>query len=169
MGAVAYDPKVVTIWEGFRRWFATTDLPFDYVLYSNYERQVEDLLAGRIHVAWNSPLAWVRARRLAAAGGSSVAAMAMRDTDRDLTSVVVVRADSPIVAVADLPGRTVGHRRGRLAAGHAPAPRPAPSGGRQGRLRCDASTLASACTATTSAVSGPRPRPWWRARWRPPA
>ena len=35
----------------------------------NYERQVEDLLAGRIHAAWNSPLAWVRARRLAAARG----------------------------------------------------------------------------------------------------
>jgi hypothetical protein len=25
MGAVAYDPKVVTIWEGFRRWFAERD------------------------------------------------------------------------------------------------------------------------------------------------
>ena len=61
MGAVAYDPKVVTIWDGFRPWFAAHDLDFDYVLYSNYERQVEDLLAGRIHAAWNSPLAWVRA------------------------------------------------------------------------------------------------------------
>ena len=62
MGAVAYDPKVVTIWDGFRDWFRAQGLPFDYVLYSNYERQVEDLLAGRLHVAWNSPLAWVRAR-----------------------------------------------------------------------------------------------------------
>ena len=44
MGAVAYDPKVVTIWDGFRRWFDDQGLPFDYVLYSNYERQVEDLL-----------------------------------------------------------------------------------------------------------------------------
>jgi ABC-type phosphate/phosphonate transport system substrate-binding protein len=32
----------------------------------------------------------------------------MRDTDRDLTSVVVVRADSPIQSVADLDGKTVG-------------------------------------------------------------
>ena len=55
MGAVAYDPKVVTIWDGFRAWFAQQGLPFDYLLYSNYERQVEDLLAGRIHAAWNSP------------------------------------------------------------------------------------------------------------------
>ena len=69
LGAVAYDPKVVTIWDGFRVWLRARGLEFDYVLYSNYERQVEDLVAGRIDVAWNSPLAWVRARRLAAARG----------------------------------------------------------------------------------------------------
>src|ERR1700737_2455736 len=97
MGAVAYDPKVVTIWDGFRRWFDAQGLPFDYLLYSNYERQVEDLLAGRIDAAWNSPLAWVRARRLADSRGTTVTAAAMRDSDCDLTSVVVVRADSPIL------------------------------------------------------------------------
>ena len=108
MGAVAYDPKVVTIWDGFRAWFADKDLPFDYLLYSNYERQVEDLLAGRIHAAWNSPLAWVRARRLAAASGVNVSALAMRDTDCDLTSVIVVRADSDIHGVDDLRGKVIG-------------------------------------------------------------
>jgi phosphonate transport system substrate-binding protein len=108
MGAVAYDPKVVTIWEGFRRWFRDQGLAFDYVLYSNYERQVEDLVAGRIHAAWNSPLAWVRARRLAAAEGQAVEAIAMRDTDCDLTSVVVVRSDSDISAIGDLRDRVVG-------------------------------------------------------------
>ena len=35
LGAVAYDPKVVTIWDGFRRWFGEHDLEFDYTLYSN--------------------------------------------------------------------------------------------------------------------------------------
>ena len=108
MGAVAYDPKVVTIWDGFRAWLRAHDLPFDYVLYSNYERQVEDLVAGRIHAAWNSPLAWVRSRRLAGAAGVKVAAIAMRDTDRDLTSLVVTRADGPVTAVEDLRGRVVG-------------------------------------------------------------
>lgn len=107
MGAVAYDPKVVTIWEGFRTWLRRRGLEFDYVLYSNYERQVEDLVAGRIHAAWNSPLAWVRCRRLAAAAGTSVEALAMRDTDRDLTSVVVVRADSPATGIEDLAGKVV--------------------------------------------------------------
>jgi phosphonate transport system substrate-binding protein len=108
LGAVAYDPKVVTIWNGFRDWFAKNGYAFDYLLYSHYERQVTDLLAGRIHVAWNSPLAWVRARRLGETQGVNVTALAMRDSDRDLTSVIVVRADSPIRTLADLGGRTVG-------------------------------------------------------------
>jgi phosphonate transport system substrate-binding protein len=107
LGAVAYDPKVVTIWDGFRVWLRAQELPFDYVLYSNYERQVIDLVAGRIGVAWNSPLAWVRARRLAQTAGTAVRPITMRDTDHDLTSVIVVLDDSPIRAVADLRGRTV--------------------------------------------------------------
>lgn len=108
MGAVAYDPKVVTIWEGFRGWLTGRGLDFDFVLYSHYERQVEDLVAGRIDAAWNSPLAWLRAERLAGAAGKRVRALAMRDTDRDLTSVVVVRADSPVQRVEDLAGKVVG-------------------------------------------------------------
>jgi phosphonate transport system substrate-binding protein len=109
LGAVAYDPKVVTIWDGFRAWLrGPGGLDVDYVLYSNYERQVEDLVAGRVDVAWNSPLAWVRARRLAAARGVTLTPVTMRDTDRDLRSVVAVRADSPARSLADLRGRTVG-------------------------------------------------------------
>jgi len=106
LGAVAYDPKVVTIWDGFRAWLREY-LDFDYVLYSNYERQVTDLVEGRIDVAWNSPLAWVRARRLAAARGAALTPVTMRDTDCDLRSVIVVRADSPVTSVGDLAGRVV--------------------------------------------------------------
>jgi phosphonate transport system substrate-binding protein len=107
MGGVAYDPKVVTIWDGFRRWLRGQGLDFDYVLYSHYERQVDDLVAGHVHAAWNSPLAWVRSERLAAAQGRRVESAIMRDTDQDLTSVVVVRDDSPARTVADLAGATV--------------------------------------------------------------
>jgi phosphonate transport system substrate-binding protein len=108
LGAVAYDPKVVTIWDGFRTWLrGPGGLDFDYVLYSNYERQAEDLVAGRVDVAWNSPLAWVRARRLAAARGVAMRPVTMRDTDRDLRSVVAVRADSPVQSLAGLRGRAV--------------------------------------------------------------
>ncbi len=107
LGAVAYDPKVVTIWNGFRAWLRSGGLDLDYVLYSNYERQVRDLVDGRIDVAWNSPLAWVRARRLAAARGVTLTPVTMRDTDCDLRSVIVVRADSPVRSTGDLAGRIV--------------------------------------------------------------
>lgn len=111
MGAVAYAPKVVTIWEGFKAYFRRHDFEFDYVLYSNYERQVEAQFDGSIAIAWNSPLAWVRADRMARARGQQAVAVAMRDTDRDLTSVLVARHDSAGAApgqLADLAGKTIG-------------------------------------------------------------
>lgn len=107
LGAVAYDPKVVTIWEGFKAFFSRQGLAFDYVLYSNYERQVEAQFAGHIQVAWNSPLAWIRSQRLARARGVAVEALAMRDTDQDLTSLILARADSEIHSIADLKGKVV--------------------------------------------------------------
>ena len=107
LGAVAYDPKVVTIWDGFKTWFATQGFAFDYVLYSNYEAQAEAHLAGHVDVTWDSPLGWVRHRRLAAALGRDARAVAMRDSDQDLTSVVLVRADADITDAGQLAGRTV--------------------------------------------------------------
>jgi phosphonate transport system substrate-binding protein len=107
MGAVAYDAKVVNIWDGFQQYFRTHDFDFDYVLYSNYEKQVEAHVLGQIHVAWNSPLAWLQAERVAKGLGRRAEAFCMRDTDRDLTSVVIVRADADIATTAGLKGKTV--------------------------------------------------------------
>ena len=107
LGAVAYDPKVVAIWDGFQEYFAKRGLPFDYILYTNYERQVEAHFSGQIHVAWNSPLAWLESERIAAALGRTAQAICMRDTDRDLTSVVIARDDKTITTIADLKGRRV--------------------------------------------------------------
>ena len=108
LGAVAYDAKVVPIWEGFKTYFETNGLPFDFVLYSNYEKQVEAHLRGDIDVAWNSPLAWLEAERAAKRAGRTAQAIAMRDTDCDLTSVVLVRADSGITEVSGLRGKRIG-------------------------------------------------------------
>ena len=107
LGAVAYDAKVVPIWEGFKTYFEGAGLPFDFVLYSNYEKQVEAHLRGDIDVAWNSPLAWLEAERAAKQAGRTAQAIAMRDIDCDLTSVVLVRADGP-KQVADLTGKKIG-------------------------------------------------------------
>jgi len=108
LGAVAYDPKVVTIWDGFQRFFAGHGLAFDYVLYTNYERQVEQHFAGAFDVAWNSPLAWIETEHVARARGRRASTIAMRDTDCDLASVIAVREDRPERAVADLAGKVVG-------------------------------------------------------------
>ncbi|SFP95745.1 ABC-type phosphate/phosphonate transport system, substrate-binding protein [Nitrosomonas cryotolerans] len=107
IGAVAYDPKVITIWDGFQKWFAAHGFDLDYILYSNYERQVAGQFAGHYHVAWNSPLAWLQTERIAARVGRQVEALAMRDTDCDLTSVIVVRSDSSIDSIEALRGKTV--------------------------------------------------------------
>ena len=108
LGAVAYAPKVVTIWEGFKQYFVSQGLAFDYALYSNYEAQVEALMAGAIQLAWNSPLAWLRAERLGKALKQPVEAIAMRDSDRDLTSVIVTLNDSKITTLNGLKGKTIG-------------------------------------------------------------
>lgn len=108
LGAVAYAPKVITIWEGFKAHFIEQGLYFDYVLYSNYESLTEALIDGRVQLAWNSPLAFVRAELMARAGGQQVRSIAMRDTDMDVQSLLVVRADSPAQTLADLRGQTLG-------------------------------------------------------------
>src|SRR6201985_840727 len=68
VGAVAYDPKVVTIWEGMRRYFhEEARLPVEVVLFQSYEAQVSALLAKtddpapRIDIAWNTNLAYLQA------------------------------------------------------------------------------------------------------------
>ncbi len=107
LGAVAYDPKVVAIWDGFQKWFAQHDFDFDYILYSNYERQVEGHFSDHFHIAWNSPLAWLQTERIAAETGRIARALAMRDSDCDLTSVIAVRSDSSIQSIEDLRGKIV--------------------------------------------------------------
>jgi ABC-type phosphate/phosphonate transport system substrate-binding protein len=107
LGAVAYDPKVVTIWDGFQQYFHRHGFDFDYVLFTNYEAQVESQILGQIHVAWNSPLAWLQTARAARSLGRRADAICMRDTDRDLTSLILIRQDSGIAAPGDLRGKRV--------------------------------------------------------------
>jgi phosphonate transport system substrate-binding protein len=102
LGAVAYDAKVVPIWEGIRDYFVSEGVPFDFALYSNYERQVEELLAGHIDIAWNTPLAHVRVRQRT--GGRSLS-LGMRDSDRDFHAKIVVRADAGVKTLHDLEGK----------------------------------------------------------------
>lgn len=102
VGAVAYTPNVVPIWEGIRDYFAGTDTPIDFVLFSHYGRQVDALLAGTVDIAWNTNLAWVRT---VLQTGGACRALAMRDTDLHFATVLVTRAGSGLRTITDLAGR----------------------------------------------------------------
>jgi ABC-type phosphate/phosphonate transport system substrate-binding protein len=102
IGAVAYDPRVVPIWEGMRDYFREAGPPSDYILFSNYDRQVQALLDRTIDIAWNTNLAWIKVH-LRTKGDCR--ALAMRDVDERFTTVFVARADSGIGALADLRGK----------------------------------------------------------------
>jgi len=102
VGAVTYDPRVVPIWEGMRDYFREASVPIDYVLFSNYDRQVQALLARQIDIAWNTNLAWVKVHRRT---NGSCRALAMRDVDVQFTTILVARAESGIASLADVRGK----------------------------------------------------------------
>ena len=103
-GAVAYSANVVPIWEGIKEYFADSATPMDFVLYSNYERQVDALLAGHIDVAWNTNVAWIRALRRS---NGEARALATRDTDLVFTTLMIGRKGSGLTGLASLKGQRV--------------------------------------------------------------
>ena len=102
VGAVAYAPQVVPIWEGMRDYFREAGPPIDYILFSNYDRQVQALLDRHIDIAWNTNLAWIKVHRRTR---GACRALAMRDVDARFTTVLVARTDSGIASLADLRGK----------------------------------------------------------------
>jgi phosphonate transport system substrate-binding protein len=111
LGAVAYDPKVVTIWEGMRRYFhEEARLPIEIVLFQSYEAQVTALLAGgddpvpRIDIAWNTNLAYLQADMWS---DHRCRPLAMRDSDLGWTTKIVAVRDGPVATLADLRNRTL--------------------------------------------------------------
>ena len=99
-----YDPKVVTIWEIIKGFFADQGYSMDCVFYNTYELMTDALVAGHIQVAWNSPLAWVDVVRRT---GGAARAIAMRDTDRDRKTHFVARKSSGFTRLEDLRGKTL--------------------------------------------------------------
>jgi ABC-type phosphate/phosphonate transport system substrate-binding protein len=104
VGAVIYDPKVVAIWEIIKEFFASRGYPMDCVFYNDYGLMTDALVAGHIQVAWNSPLAWLDVVRRTNGRSRPIA---MRDTDRDRRTHIIVRKDGPVRSLSDLKGRTL--------------------------------------------------------------
>ena len=111
VGAVAYDPKVVGIWEGMRRYFhEETRLPVEVVLFQSYETQVAALLASpgeplpRIDIGWNTNLAFIQSE---AWSDRRCRPIAMRDTDVGWMTKIVAVTGGPVAKLADLKNRTL--------------------------------------------------------------
>src|SRR4051812_35084572 len=102
LGAVAYSPAAVTIFEGLTRYLAKNGLPSDYVLYSNYDSLVVALERAEIDIAWNTPLAHAKFH---VQNQCSSQTLVMRDVDVGVRSVVVALADSGIKSPQDLAGK----------------------------------------------------------------
>jgi len=109
VGAVAYDPKVVTIWEGMRRYFhEEADLPVEVVLFQSYETQVSALLAEDgapgIDIAWNTNLAYLQAD---AWSDHRCRPIAMRDTDLGWRTKIVAASGGRVAGLDDVRNTTL--------------------------------------------------------------
>jgi ABC-type phosphate/phosphonate transport system substrate-binding protein len=111
VGAVAYDPKVVGIWEGMRRYFhEEAGLSVEVVLFQSYEAQVEALLASpgeplpRIDIGWNTNLAFIQAD---AWSDHRCRPIAMRDTDVGWMTKIIAVTGGAVAKLADLKNRTL--------------------------------------------------------------
>lgn len=106
VGAVAYAPQVLPIWDIIRdyanTYFKNTRL--DYVLFSNYERQVQWLIDGKIDIAWNTNVAYIRTMF---ATQNKAQAILMRDTDIGFKSVFVSKKGN-VKNIEDLRGKKFG-------------------------------------------------------------
>jgi len=111
VGAVAYDAKVVSIWEGMRRYFhEEAHVPVEVVLFQSYEAQVAALLAEsgealpRIDIGWNTNLAFIQTDIWS---NRRCRPIAMRDTDVGWMTKIIVVTGGPVAKLADLKGRAL--------------------------------------------------------------
>ena len=111
VGAVAYDPKVVSIWEGIRDYFhKEAAVPIEVVLFQSYEAQVSALLGApgdpvpHIDIGWNTNLAFLQAEQWS---GRACRPIAMRDTDIGWMTKIVAVKGGPVASLIDLKNRTL--------------------------------------------------------------
>lgn len=102
IGAVAYSPAAVTIFQGLTGYLNKHSFPADYVLYSNYDALVAALDRGEIDIAWNTPLAHAQYHVKNQCASQT---LVMRDVDVGVRSVLVARAAAKIKSPAELAGK----------------------------------------------------------------
>ena len=102
VGAVAYHPRIVTIWEAFLEHFEREGVPTDYILYSNYERLVDGLLAGDVEIGWNTNTAFVALEQRL---GGEARILGMRDIDARFATLIVTRRGEAFDDPRELAGK----------------------------------------------------------------
>ena len=105
LGAVVYHPKVEQIWSAFGEWFAEAGFGLAVTYFDSYEDQLDALTGVRLDAAWNTNLAYAQTQLRT---GGRARAIAMRDSDSDWRSRLVVRGDSDFASLEDLVGCRVG-------------------------------------------------------------
>lgn len=104
IGAVAYAPKVVRVWNLMREYLRGQGFPMDFLLFSHYEVLVRALLEHRIDVAWSTNLAYARTQE---AVGGRARAVCMRDSDLGFRTHFIARRDRGVRSLGDLRGKVV--------------------------------------------------------------
>jgi ABC-type phosphate/phosphonate transport system substrate-binding protein len=102
VGAVAYHPRIVTIWETFLEHFEREGIATDYLLYSNYERLVVAVLGGDVEIGWNTNTAFVALEQEL---GEDARILGMRDVDAEFATVIVTRRGESFEDARGLAGR----------------------------------------------------------------
>lgn len=105
LGLVAGGRPPAGAWERLRHHLRDeAHLAIELAVFQDYESQTEELLTGRLDIAWNSSLAHLRCE---AASRGACRALAQRDTDLGRTTVILVLKGGPVRALPDLKGRTL--------------------------------------------------------------
>jgi len=102
VGAVAYHPRIVTIWEAFLGHFDREGVSTDYLLYSNYERLVEAVLDGDVEIGWNTNTAFLALEQRL---GGEARILGMRDIDAQFATLIVTRRGEAFGEVGELAGK----------------------------------------------------------------
>ena len=85
--------------QGLEALFRRRGIDMDWVLYSDYDAMISDFVEGRIDLAWNGPLGYVKIKRLLS---EPCRVIAMRDVDFDCVTCFIAGQDSGILTVEDL-------------------------------------------------------------------
>ena len=98
LGGVASDSHM-TVFKGLETLFRRQGIDIEWVLYSDYDIMVDDFVAGKIDLAWNGPLSYVKIQRRLS---QPCQVIAMRGEDINFTTCFITYTGSDIITVEDL-------------------------------------------------------------------